>query len=201
MKKLIIGLASAVTITAFGATAAFAAPAPATWSQTVQVTSNSVITLSSTAPTTAAIAADPTQNGGFGTTAVPLTVSSNNESGYNLTLSMILGDTHSGALFDDGTAAPLSTTDTVTGASGILAANQWGYTFASGTNTVPTIASTFAQVPNLVADGGTGAVTLMNAAAEGTSNVFVNYGAVIDYTLPSGITYSNQVTYTASVNP
>ena len=201
MKKLIMGVASAFAITVLGTTAAFAAPAPATWNQTVQVTSNSVITLSSTAPTTVAIAADPTQNGGFGTTAVPLTVSSNNESGYNLTLSMIAGDTHSGALFDDGSAAPLSTTDVVSGGSGTLVANQWGYTLATTTNTVPTIASTFAQVPNLVADGGTGAVTLLNVTAEGTSNVFVNYGAVIDYTLPSGITYSNQVTYTASVNP
>ena len=203
MKKLIIEIASAGIVSAFGAAAVFAAPAPATWNQTVQVTSNSVITLTSTAGSPVTINADPTVNSGFGTVAVPLTVSSNNETGYSLTLSMISGDTHSGALFDDGSAAPLTTTDTVAGipAAGTLVANQWGYTVAIGSNTVPTIASSFSKVPNLVSDGGAGAVTLMNASAEGTSNVFVNYGAVIDYTLASGITYSNQVTYTASVNP
>ena len=201
MKKLAAGITLTGITATIVAIPAFAATAPATWNQTVQVTSNSVVTLSSTAPSPVTISADPSTNGGFGTVAVPLTVSSNNSSGYNLTLSMISGDTHSGALFDDGTSAPLSTTDTIAGASGTLIANQWGYTTATGTNTVPTSASSFSQVPNLVPDGGPGAVTLMNAAVEGTSNVFVNYGAVIDYTLPSGITYSNQVTYTASVNP
>lgn len=202
MKKLITGIAVASVVAALGTAAVFAAPAPSVWTQTVQVTSNSVITLTSTAGSPVTITADPTVNGGFATTVVPLTVSSNNETGYNLTLSMILGDTHAGALFDDGTSVN-TTTDTVVGipAAGALVANQWGYTSATGSNTVPTIASSFSKVPNLAADGGTGAVTLLNATGEGTSNIFVNYGAVIDYTLASGITYSNQVTYTASVNP
>lgn len=202
MKRLITTIAAVSVVATLGTTTAFAAPAPATWNQTVQVTSNSVITLTSTAGSPVTISADPTVNGGFATTAVPLTVSSNNETGYNLTLSMILGDTHAGALFDDGTSVN-TTTDTVDGipAAGTLVANQWGYTAATGTNTPPTVASSFSKVPNLAADGGTGATTLMNATGEGTSNVFVNYGAVIDYTLASGITYSNQVTYTASVNP
>ncbi|MCL2094592.1 hypothetical protein FWH13_00510 [Candidatus Saccharibacteria bacterium] len=192
-KALILGIAT-LGVAALIAAPALAAPAPATWNQTVQVTSNSVITISSTASNPITITADPTLNGGFGTVAVPLTVSSNNESGYNLTLSMVSTDANNGALFD----ATSTTTDVVAGipATGTLVANQWGYNSVVGSNTVPTIASSFSQVPAAATP-----VTLLNVAVEGTSDVFVNYGAVIDYTLPSGITYSNQVTYTASVNP
>jgi hypothetical protein len=198
MKKVILAGATSLGVVAALGASAFAVD-PATWNQTVQVTSNSVITISSTAGSPVTIGADPSANGGFGTVAVPITVASNNASGYTLTLSMISGDTHAGALFDGGTS-PVA--ETVAGASGTLTANQWGYTAVTGaTNTVPTAASTFSQVPNLLPDGGTGAVTLITAGVEGTSSVFVNYGAVIDYTLPSGITYANQVTYTASVNP
>lgn len=194
-KQLITAVAAIGVVATFGATTAFAAPAPATWDQTVQITSNSVITISSTAGSPVTITADPTVNGGFGTVAVPLTVSSNNENGYILTLSMISTDANSGALFD----STATTTDVVAGisATGTLVANQWGYNYVgSATNIVPTVASSFSQVP-----AASSPVTLLTSGASGTSNVNVNYGAVIDYTLPSGITYANQVTYTASVTP
>jgi hypothetical protein len=197
MKKILLGgVAATGLVSALAIAPAFAA-SDATWNQTVQVTSNSVITIASTAGSPVTIAADPTANGGFGTTAVPLTISTNNDSGFNLTLSMIAGDTKAGALYDTtGTE-----TEEVAGATGTLVANQWGYNFVnSATNTVPTASTSFSKVPNLVADSGTGPVTLLTTGAEGTSNVFVNFAAVIDYTLPAA-TYSNQVTYTASVNP
>jgi hypothetical protein len=196
MKKQLIASVAAVGVVAtLGSAAAFAAPAPATWNQTVQVTSNSVITISSTASSPITITADPTANGGFGTVAVPLTISSNNETGYNMTLSMIASDANSGALYD----ATTTTAEVVEGipTAGTLVANQWGYNYVgSATNVPPTIASTFSQVP-----ASSSPVTLLTSGTSGTSNVNVNYGAVIDYTLPSGITYANQVTYTASVNP
>jgi hypothetical protein len=196
MKKLIIGAAASLGVVASLGATAFAID-PTTWNQTVQVTSNSVITISSTAGSPVTIGADPSSNGGFGTVAVPITVASNNASGYSLTLSMISTDANSGALFDNSVSSPVA--DVVAGisATGALSANQWGYTAVTGaTNTVPTSATSFSKVPASAAP-----VELLNTGTEGSSNVFVNYGAVIDYTLPSGVTYSNQVTYTASVNP
>jgi hypothetical protein len=108
---------------------------------------------------------------------------------------MIASDAHSGALWDQING---SNTAVVAGGSGILTANKWGYTVVQGlSNSVPTIASSFLQVPAAVS-----ARSLIGGptSAAGTSNVFVNYGAVVDYTLPAGSTYSNTVTYTASIN-
>ncbi|MDR0887288.1 MAG: hypothetical protein LBM97_01205 [Candidatus Nomurabacteria bacterium] len=189
-QSFIAGVA-AVGVAALVATPVFAVD-PATWNQTVQVTTNSVITISSTAGSPVTIAVDPS-SGGFGTTAVPITVASNNATGYGLTLSMISTDAKNGALFD----TTASTTDVIAGASGTLTANQWGYYVGSSSTDIPTVASTFSQVP-----ASSSPADLMTATTQaGSTTVYVNYGAVVDYNLESGITYSNQVTYTASVQP
>ncbi|MCL2001942.1 hypothetical protein FWG76_00865 [Candidatus Saccharibacteria bacterium] len=196
MKKIIIsGIAATALIGAVGIGSAFA-DTPATWNQTVQVTSSSVITLTTTASNPITIPADPSTNGGFASAEMPLTLSCNDENGATVTLSMISTDANNGNLFD----STASTTDVVApvASAGIpLTANTWGYNMVSGsTNTAQNSSSTFSPVPA----SGTPA-TILTTSAEGTSQFFVNFGALVDYTLASGVTYSNQVTYTASVNP
>ncbi|MCL2038585.1 hypothetical protein FWG86_01620 [Candidatus Saccharibacteria bacterium] len=200
MKKIVIsGVAATTLIGAIGLASANAAT-PSTWNQTVQVTSSSVITLTTTASNPVTIPADPTINSGFASTEVPLTLSCNDENGATVTLSMIATDANNGALFDDGTSAPLTTTDVVAPigtAASVLTANTWGYNVVNAsTNTAQNSTSTFSPVPAAATPA-----TLLATSTSGTSQFFVNFGALVDYTLDSGITYSNQVTYTASANP
>jgi len=192
MKKLITGVTLAGAVAAVVAIPAFADTKANPWTQTIQVTADPVITLSSSSSDTVSTSANPAA-GGFGTIAVPITVSSNSENGYKLTLSMVAGDSQSGALYDSTATVP----DVISGGSGTLVPNQWGYTVVLGSvNTAATAGSTYAKVPQSSAPA-----TLLNVTAEGSTDLFVNYGVVVDYTLPSGVTYANQVTYTASINP
>ena len=206
--KLIIGTSTLFGISAFALVASLGAipvsafsssgdaSNPASSNQVVEIGSDSIITISSSVNAPASIAAVANTGSGFGVAPpVDIAVSSNDARGYDLTISMISTDAHSGALWDQVNG---SNTATVAGGSGILTANKWGYTVVQSlSNTVPTIASSFLQVP-----AAASAVSLIGGptSAAGTSNVFVNYGAVVDYTLPSGSTYSNTVSYTASIN-
>lgn len=191
---LVVSL-GAIPVSAFSASGD--ASNPATSNQVVEIGSDSLITISSSVNAPASISAAANTAGGFGVAPpVDIAVSSNDARGYNLTISMIGTDTHSGALWDQING---SNTAVVAGipAAGTLSANQWGYTVVQGTtNTIPTIASSFLKVP-----AATSAASLIGGptGAAGTSNVIVNYGAMVDYTLPSGSTYSNTVTYTASI--
>jgi len=199
----VLGVSALTLVASFGTmpVGAFSssgnAVTPASSNQVVEIGAASLITISSSVNTSASIAAAANTAGGFGVAPpVDIAVSSNDAKGYNLTISMINSDTHSGALWDQGNALNAAV---VAGGSGTLTANKWGYTVVPGTsNTVPTIASSFLQVP-----ASSAPVSLIGGptSAAGTSRVIVNYGAVVDYSLPAGSTYSNTVTYTASINP
>jgi hypothetical protein len=165
---------------------------PATWDQTVRIGANSKITISSSnaTPSPAIIPAVAGTNGGFGTVATQLSVSTNDPNGSQLTAKTVNASAD---------LVSASVTSKVVAAAGVLTANKWGYTFATGsTNTVPTITSSFSAMP---ASGGTAVVLLPDNNAAGTQSGFINYGAVVDYSLPAGQTYENQVHFTASIIP
>lgn len=152
---------------------------------TVSVLVGSTITIDTVTPTANIVNAVP-DSGTPGSVAQTVTVSTNNSTGYTLTLSMVSSDANNGNLVGTGSNVAVITPVATTGA---LANNTWGYNTTGGT-------SSFSAVP---ASGS--AVTLKNTATpvsgEATS---VTYGAQITSALPSD-TYSNDVTYTATVNP
>lgn len=192
-KTAITGVALAVVAgVVVGGLSTLVGAATETTNQTVQVTTTDVISLNTNGQASVTIAADPTENGGFGAISSPLSVSTNNATGANLTLSMVQGDaaTTPGSLYDSTTG----TTDFIAGipATGALAANQWGYT----TTASPNASTSFSRVPAFASP-----VTLATSAAEGPLSSTVNFGAVVDFSLAGGVTYSNVVTFTASTNP
>jgi hypothetical protein len=182
--------------------------APATWEQIVQIGSNSKITISSTTttPSPAIIPAVAGSNNGFGTVATQLSVSTNDASGSSLTLQIANNTTGN----SNGTITTLfHTVGTQTAGDVVFAvnsgssattlgANTWGYTYVVGaSNSVPGYASTFTGVP---ANGSPNTLLADNNAA-GTRDGFVNFGAVVDYSLKAGYTFANEVLYTAAIMP
>jgi hypothetical protein len=161
---------------------------PAQITQLVEVGSDSVITLDASITGTASIGANISVDGGRAI-SLPntLTVETNDVLGFTLKLSMVNGDSHSGALFSG------DTTDTIAGlsAAGTLADDTWGYATGSGVTT----ASTFSPVKAY----GSGD-TILDSSAPGDDSIDVTYGAKVSNTLASGTAYSNSVTYTASIN-
>jgi hypothetical protein len=214
---LTLGLASLAVL---GLAAAVVAPvgavdvatgnysAPATWNQVVQIGSDSKITISTTtpSPTPAVIPAVAGTNGGFGTVATQLSVSTNDARGSSLTLQIAnltsanTNGTIKTLFYDLGTQTPGNIVSPITnGASATtLTANTWGYTFVTGaTNSVPTIANNFTGVPAF----GSANTLLPDNNATGTQSGFVNFGAVVDYDLAANHTYANEVVYTAAILP
>jgi hypothetical protein len=126
--------------------------------------------------------------GGFGTVATQISVSTNDSNGSELTVAA------SGASADLSNGAGGS----ITAAGGTLTANKWGYTFVTGaTNTAPTIGSSFSQMPA----SGSPATLFTDNNAAGTQEGFINYGAVVDYTLVAGANYETTVDFSAAIKP
>jgi hypothetical protein len=177
---------------------------PAAWDQTVEVGSTSKITISSDTgtPSPAVIPAVAGTAGGFGTVATQLSVSTNDPNGSSLTIQIAdLDGTNEGGtlttLFHDvNTQSVGNVVDSIGSSPTTLTANTWGYNFVSGTtNDIPTIATSFRGVPA----HGSAATLLSDNNSTGTQSGYINFGAVVDYTLIAGHTYSNGVVYTAAI--
>jgi hypothetical protein len=162
--------------------------------ETVAVSVSSVLTLTVTPVVgnePSNIVADASVSDGLGTGSTDVFVGSNNQSGAVLQLNMISTDTDNGKLVS-GTV--LETIDPTAGGAS-LGTNKWGY-YAYDLVGAPPDPITWAAVP-----ASASPATIYTSSATGEFEYRVTYGAQVDYTLPGGATYSNQVTYTASTNP
>lgn len=169
-----------------------------TKSTTINATIGS--TISMTTSSTVAIGITPTAGGAASSASDTVTVSTNNSTGYNLTLA------NTDAISSLTSGANTITAHTGTFASpSTLANNSWGYrvdnagTFGVGPTTAQTnqanLAGMWAGVP------GTGSPQQLKTTGTTATNdvTTVWYGVKTDTSKPSGV-YSDSVTYTATTN-
>ena len=160
---------------------------------TINATIASVISISnvatSTTSNTISLNLAPTAAGSDTQTANDVvSVSTNNATGYNLTLSMASSASNNSLISG---ANSIGATSGSFAAPAVLATNSWGYrvdsvgSFGTGTQT-------FAFVPFGSAD----TIKTVNTPASADKTT-ITYGIKVDATKPTG-TYSNQVTYTAT---
>lgn len=189
----VVGVFASVLVPA----AAFAANQTA--GTTINATIGSTISISTSGTVTLAIT--PTASGSATSASDTVSVSTNNSTGYNLTLASSSAQV---TLTNGGNSIAASSG---TQASPVtLANNTWGYRvdsaggFGSGPTSaqsnVTSLSNTWAGIP---ASGSPNTLkTTATTAAADTTVVW--YGAKVDTTKPNG-TYSNTVTYTATTNP
>ncbi|MCL1876919.1 hypothetical protein FWF74_02730 [Candidatus Saccharibacteria bacterium] len=202
-----VGLVLGLTSAPVGA-ATITHASSASGTQEIFITPGSEITLDTgaTGVTTGALdALGINVSSGSGVSTQQLTVSTNDTKGFTFSIS---GGGHLTSL------DTLSFVKNVSPAA-VLADNEWGYTvyrnYVSGThdagatyapgvttagsNSAPTVASsTFYTVP-------ASSSILAKTTDNGQVVIWLNYGAKIGATLPTGTTYAKTVTYIASVNP
>ena len=164
---------------------------------TINATVGSTISISSTSPVS--IALSPGGSAVVSSASDTVTVSTNNSNGYTLTLANF--DTNRNLVSGSNNIAPHAGTPA---APSVLADNTWGYAVAgapfSGSYTAESnnsaSASTWAGVP---ASGSP--VTLKTTSSVASGDVTtVWYGVRVDSSQPTG-TYTDTVTYSATVNP
>lgn len=193
-KQLAMGLA----VLAVAATPVMASAATSTANTTINATIGSTISITSVSPVTLAIT--PDANGQSTSASDTVTVSTNNATGYVLTLAD-----------SDATTTLANGGNTIAAGAGTFAApvtlanNTWGYRVdgaggfgagpTSAQSNVDTLSQTWAGVP------ATGSpVTLKTTGTTATNDTTtVWYGAKADTTKPNG-TYAGTVTYTATTN-
>ncbi|MCL2869614.1 hypothetical protein FWF48_02290 [Candidatus Saccharibacteria bacterium] len=159
-------------------------PPTASCDQTINVTIGSTITLN---VTDATVTMSPTLGGPVVTGAPQTaTVSTNNASGYTLTLSMISGAA-SNSLISGSNSIPAGSGTFTTPAT--LTPSSWGYRLNSFAT------DTYAAVPLYATPQKIGEST-DPVAADAT---VVTYGTTVSASQASG-TYTNKVTYTAVAN-
>ena len=169
-----------------------------TASTTINATVGSVISIST--GTTVAIALTPTAGGVVSSVSDTVTVSTNNSTGYALTLAN--SDATRNLVSGGNTILPHAGTQASPTA---LAANTWGYrvvsvggfgaTAYSAESNNGSSSSTWAGVP---ATGSANTLKTTATTASGDTTT-VWYGVKADSTKPGG-TYSDTVTYTATTN-
>lgn len=175
--------------------------ATASQSNTVTASVSSTITVTATNPT--AIAATPGASAVYSNTSHNVSVSTNNATGYNLTLSS--SDGTNALNHTDGTTTIAASSNT-TAAPAALATNTWGFaitqaagvfdtSYTTATNQAATGASKWAGVP-VLASPYTLKSTAINASSDLTT---VWYAIEVDSTKKSG-TYTDNVVYTATTN-
>lgn len=193
--------AGVLSLAAVGIVAAplCASAAPASSNQTV----NAVIasTISMTTNASVSMNVTPTAAGSQSSASDSVKVSTNNVNGYNLTL--VNADT------DTNLVDPLHTSNTIGAHTGTLssptqlATNSWGYAVSGGNfsgsysaiDNEANNTTKWAGVPQTTAD------QITSTSGPGTDNeTVVWYSAKANTSKPSG-TYTDTVTYTATVNP
>ena len=146
---------------------------------------------------TATVKVTPTENGAFNSKTLPVTVSTNNETGYSLYLSIADGKTDNklkpSAETNSSVINPV--TDTPTPTSTSFAANTWGYNLSTSepddTNT------TYSAVP---LDRTTPQQSTTAPTSGAGDSYKLTFGTKVDTNLPAD-TYSTQVVLSAVTNP
>lgn len=175
-----------------------ASAATDTGTTTINATLNSVISL--TTSTNVNLSITPTGAGAASSASDTVTVSTNNATGYNLSLA----NTDANTNLVNGANTIAAHTGTFAAPS-TLANNSWGYrvdgagTFGAGPTAAETsqanLSGTWAGVPSSASPQ-----QLKSTGSNSTSDVTtVWYGVKVDTSKPSGA-YSDQVTYTAVTN-
>lgn len=185
-KKTSYKIGSALAVSAVLLSPVLAGAVQDTGNTTINATVGSTISMSTAG--TVAMTVTPTGSGVASSAKDTITVSTNNASGYTLSLEA-----------DDATTTLTNGTDTLAaqGASGALANNSWGYSLdatAAQTN-VATLTGTWEGVP--AAGAATSLKTTATTAAAEATDVW--YGVKADTTKESGV-YTGTVTYTAVTN-
>jgi hypothetical protein len=225
----VAGLAAGVLAAAGNLQGAYAAQSTKQVDETVNVSISDNITLVVTPPSASAttcgalaacdpgnIVADP-ESGAVATGWSDVYVSTNNEDGYTLTISMkcIDGDGAAGCQ-DTNTNNLVGTalTSDVIAAGTLSAANQWGYRFYSITSAIAALghdydideddmtgadnSAAYQAVPTAATAAGT-PLTIATTAVPGSDTFRNVFGVKVDSTIQAQ-TYTNDVTYTASNN-
>lgn len=176
-----------------------ASAATDTKSTTINATINSVISM--TTSSTVAIAVTPTASGAMSSNSDTVTVSTNNSTGYTLTLAN--GDTTTNLVSGGNTIA--ADAGTQASPSSTLTNNRWGYRIvgvggfgASATSAETNVANSAYSWAGVPSSASPNTVKTTGATASGDVTT-VWYGVKADSTKPSG-TYSDSVTYTATTN-
>ena len=146
---------------------------------------------------TATVKVTPTENGTFNSKTLPVTVSTNNETGYSLYLSIADGKTDNqlkpSAETNSSVINPVTGTPTPTSTG--FAANTWGYNLSASepddTNTA------YSAVP---LDRTTPQQTTSAPTSGAGDSYKLTFGTKVDTNLPAD-TYSTQVVLSAVTNP
>ena len=178
---------------------AYATDATDTKSLDFTVTENKNIEVSLSS-NSVALNIEPNINGQFGRSSVTINVSTNNTTGYNLTMQANTATLTRSAQVNNTSyyINPLTqsitcsteTDSSCTGWTSSYANNQWGYRIDSGTSyTSMTSAVSSAQ-----------SIKTTSAAAN-TSNTTVYFGAKLDNSIPTGSYAGVTLTFVATTNP
>lgn len=164
---------------------------------TVNALIGSAISISTTSPVNLNIT--PTASGSATSSKDTVTVSTNNATGYTLTLAD--NDTNRNMVSGSNNIVPTSGT---LGTPAVMDSNSWGFRIDSGAfgagptvaqSNVASLTGTWAGVP---ASGSP--VTLKSTGTTAVNDVTsVWYGAFVNSSVPNG-TYTDIVTYTAATN-
>lgn len=164
-------------------------------STTINATIDSVISM--TTSSTVSVSVTPVSGGAQSAASDTVTVSTNNSTGYTLTLK----DSDSVTDLSNGSNTIGAHSGTV-GAPTALANNSWGYhvdglaAFGGSGSAESNVTSSAIKYAGISATAAT--IKTTNTTASGDT-VTVWYGVKADTTKPSG-TYSDTVTYTATTN-
>ena len=134
---------------------------------------------------TLSIPITPTPSGTLAMNELTVTVSTNNQTGYTLTMN---SDTDDTSLIHQTIPTTIPSTTAPFDAPTALAVNTWGYSLAAS----PT---TFSAIPALTAPD---TIASTSDPEEG-SDTIVTFGANIDSTVTAG-TYLNTMVFTATAN-
>ena len=145
-----------------------------------------------TLPDTVAIDVTPTPDGTFSSSNVKLSVSTNNNSGYTLSLATTGDDNH---MHSQNQA----TTETIAPVSGSVtqakfANNTWGYNLRAASEGDANASTEYQAVPK------SGDTALRTTSAPSSDSYNLTFGAKVNTSIPSG-TYTNTVAVSVVANP
>ena len=146
------------------------------------------------ATNTATVEVTPTENGTFKSKTLPVTVSTNNETGYSLYLSIADGKTDNRLKPSAATNSSVINPVTGTPTSTSFAANTWGYNLSTS---VPDTNTAYSAVP---LDRTTPQQTTTAPTSGDGDSYNLTFGTKVDTDLPAD-TYSTQVVLSAVTNP
>ncbi len=196
---LALTLTPATIYNIYNVSSAFAADASDTKSLDFTVISEKSIdiTLSSSS---VALSIQPTAEGKFGRSSLDVNVSTNNTTGYNLTMqastdtltrsTQVNNTTYTITPLSQSITCTSETASSCTGWTSSYANNQWGYRIDNGT--------TYTSMTGAVSNAATIKTT---SASANTSSTTVYFGAKLDNAIPVGSYEGVTLTFMAVTNP